>query len=122
MKKLFAVILAVVLALGTMAVCAEPMLGGWTVSENIEITDEQKTVFDKALEGLLGVNYEPLAYLGSQVVAGTNHCFLCRSTVVAPGAVPQLALVYIYEGLDGHAEILNIEMLTLGEFANEVME
>ena len=122
MKKFFAVILAIVLALGTMAVCAEPMMSGWTVSENIEITEEQKAVFDKALEGLLGVNYEPLAYLGSQVVAGTNHCFLCRSTVVYPGAVPQLALVYIYEALDGHAEILNIEMLTLGEFANEVME
>ncbi len=122
MKKLFVIVLAVVLALAMMAAVAEPLPGGWTVSENNEITDEQKAVFDKAMEGLLGVNYEPIAYLGSQVVAGTNHCFLCRATVVYPGASAQLVLVYIYENLKGAAEITNIAPLDLSAFAAEAME
>ena len=122
MKRLFAFILAIVLALGTAAAFAEPMLGGWSVSENIELTEDQKALFDRALENLVGVDYVPVAYLGSQVVAGTNHCFLCRATVVYPGATPQLALVYIYENLEGAAEITNIVMLDLGEFSTEAME
>lgn len=122
MKKLVAIILTVVMALGMMAACAEPMLGGWSVSENTEITDEQKALFDKAMEGLLGVNYEPIAFLGSQVVSGTNYCFLCRATVVYPGATVQLALVYIYENLEGATEVTNIVTLDLGELSAEVME
>ena len=122
MKKLVAIILTVVMALGMMAACAEPMLGGWSVSENTEITDEQKALFDKAMEGLLGVNYEPIAFLGSQVVSGTNYCFLCRATVVYPGATAQLALVYIYENLEGAPEVTNIVTLDLGELSAEVME
>ena len=61
----------------------------------------------------MGVDYVPVAYLGSQVVAGTNHCFLCRATVVYPGAQPTLALVYVWEKLDGTAEILSIADLDI---------
>ena len=122
MKKLFTVLLAALLILGTMAACAETMLGGWNVTESIEITEERKAVFDKALEGLVGVNYEPLAYLGSQVVAGTNHCFLCRATVVYPGATPGLALVYIYQDLEGNATIMTIESFDLAMFNGEALE
>ena len=55
---------------------------------------------------LVGVNYVPVAYLGSQVVAGTNHCFLCKATVVYPNAVPSYTLVYIHEDLEGNATIM----------------
>lgn len=82
--------------------------GGWAIAEDTSITAERKAVFDKALEGLVGVNYVPVAYLGSQVVAGTNHCFLTQATIVYPDAVPMFTLVYIYEDLSGNAEILNI--------------
>ena len=55
------------------------------------MTEEQKAVFDKAVEKLLGVSYEPVTYLGSQVVAGQNHCFLCKATVIYPDAKPTYA-------------------------------
>ena len=74
MKKMIAIILAAMLLIGVAAAVAEPMLGGWTVAESAEITEEQKAIFDKAMEKLVGVGYEPVAYLASQVVAGTNHC------------------------------------------------
>ena len=43
--------------------------------------------------------------IGSQVVAGMNYCQLCKVTAVAPDAKPQYRLVYIYEELNGNAEI-----------------
>ncbi len=85
--------------------------GGWSVAEDNTVTEGRKAVFDKAFEELVGVNYVPVAYLGSQVVAGTNHCFLTQATVVYPDAVPMFTLVYIYEDLSGNAEIMNIEDL-----------
>ena len=88
-------------------------VGGWAVAQDTEITDEQLKIFNKGIEGLAGVDYEPVAYLGSQLVSGTNHCYLCKSTVVYPGATNRYALVYIYEKLDGTEEILNIADVTL---------
>ena len=57
---------------------------------------------------MLGVDYEPVTYLGSQVVAGRNHAILCKATVVAPNAVPSWKIVYLYEDLQGNVSILNI--------------
>ncbi len=86
----------------------EPLAGGWQLTENCEMTDELRAIFEKALDGLTGVNYVPIACLGTQVVAGTNYCFLTQGTVVYPGAAPTYKLVYVYKDLSGNAEILNI--------------
>ena len=96
---------------------ATPMIGqtvgGWSIAEDAELTDDQRRLFAKALEGLVGVGYEPVAYLGSQVVAGLNHCFLCKATVVYPGAEPAYKLVYIYESLDGNASLTAVADLDI---------
>ncbi|MBR5110351.1 MAG: hypothetical protein IK099_09150 [Clostridia bacterium] len=113
MKKLFSLIL-VALMLFTAVGFAEPLAGGWTPSESPEITDALQAVFNKGLEGLVGVSYVPVAYLGSQVVAGTNHCFLAQATVVYPGAQPSYVLIYLYENLQGEVEILNIADFDFG--------
>ena len=115
MKKLIALIFVAMLLV--CAACAEeaPALsGGWAPSESPEITEEMQSLFDKGMEGLLGVNYVPVAYLGSQVVAGTNHCFLAQATVVVPDAQPFYALIYLYEKLDGTVEILHITPFDFG--------
>ena len=112
MKKIIALMLALLMFVGTGAI-ADGLLGGWTVAENTAITEEQKAIFDKALEKLVGVGYEPIAYLGSQTVAGVNHCFLCKATVIYPDAQPSFKLVYIHEDLEGNAEILNIADLDI---------
>lgn len=88
-------------------------VGGWSVPKDTKITEEELKIFNKAIEGLTGVGYEPVAYLGSKVVAGTNHCFLCKSTVIYPGATNRYTLVYIYEKFDRTEEILKFEDVTL---------
>lgn len=114
MKKLFALVL-VVLVLASAAFAEEgPLSGGWTASDSPEITDEIQAVFDKGLDGLVGVEYVPVAYLGSQVVAGTNHCILAQATAVVPDAQPYYVLIYLYEDLQGEVEILNIADFDFG--------
>jgi len=87
--------------------------GGWQTADDQNISAAQKAVFEKAMEKLVGVKYEPVAYLASQIVAGTNHCFLAKATVVRPGATPAYTLVYIYEDLKKDCKVLNIEDVTL---------
>lgn len=84
------------------------IVGGWKTSDSPVITDDFKKVFDMALSGLEGVDYTPVAYLASQVVAGMNHCVLCKATPVVPDAKTTYSIVYIYEDLEGNAEITDI--------------
>ena len=66
----------------------------WDMSVPTEITEEIQALFDKAMEGLVGVDYTPVVVLGE--AAGT-YCILCKATIVYPGAEPYNALVYISE-------------------------
>ena len=92
----------------------EPLAGGWTPAENFgELTEERLAVFRKGMETLLGVDYVPLAYLGSQVVAGTNHVFLVKGTLVVPARPVSYALAYLYEDLQGNVKLLNIADLPI---------
>ena len=96
--------------------------GGWAAEEDTAMTDDLKDLFEKALEGLTGVAYEPIAYLGHQIVAGINHCFLCKSTVIYPDAKPGYSLVYIYEDLNGGATVTRFAPLDLGALSVEPVE
>ena len=92
----------------------QTLAGGWTVAENPAVTEEVQALVSKALEGLMGVNYVPVAYLGSQVVAGTNHAVLCQATVVYPDAQPYYVILYLYQDLQGNVSILNIANFDIG--------
>ena len=81
----------------------ETLVGGWSVPESCQLTDDQRSAFEKVTEGLLGAEYEPVACLGTQVVAGTNYALLCTEKVVAPDAVPGFSVAYIYADLQGGA-------------------
>lgn len=116
MKKFLAVMLSLCMLM-SLAMAEAPLLGGWTQSEDPTVTEELKALFEKGLEGLVGVSYVPVAYLGSQTVAGTNHCFLAQATVVYPDAKPYYVLVYLYEDLEGNVSEPSFADLDLAAFA-----
>lgn len=89
------------------------VVGGWTNAEDPAMTEELRSIFEKATEGLLGVNYIPVACLGTQIVAGTNYCFLAQATVVYPDAAPKYVLVYVYQDLSGNATVMNFADLAV---------
>ena len=82
-------------------------VGSWANADSIEITDDIKAVVDKASETLTGATYVPVAYMGSQVVAGTNHAIFCKVVPSTAGGNDDatFAIVYIYEDLQGNCEI-----------------
>lgn len=89
---------------------SEEMGGGWSVNNELPnlLSEEENAIFTKALEGLDGVGYTPIAKLASQVVAGTNYAFLATGTAVSPDAATKLYVVNIYNDLEGNASVNNI--------------
>ncbi|MBR6352597.1 MAG: hypothetical protein IKS25_00620, partial [Oscillospiraceae bacterium] len=92
-------------------------LGGWTLSEDGTVTEEAANAFAGAAEALLGVNYTPVALLGTQLVSGTNYSLLCEAAAVTPNAPAYYAVATVYESLAGETEIRNIVVLDLGDIA-----
>lgn len=84
------------------------MVGGWSRAESPVVTDKMKGKLDKALDGMVGASYIPVAYLGSQIVAGTNYALLCRVSPVVPDAVETYEIVYLNETLEGEISIMDI--------------
>ena len=116
MKKLLALILTILMMI-TAASAEERQSGGWMLSADPAVTEELQALFDKGTETLTGISYIPVAYLGSQVVAGTNHAFLCRAVTAYPGSLetdPAYAMVYLYEDLSGRVSILSIADFDIG--------
>ena len=122
MKHIIAIAITLVLLLASTALAEGGMTGSWTFPENVEMTDEMKTVFEKGIDGLLGVSYTPVACLGTQVVAGTNYCFLCKARVVIPDADDYYALVYLYQDPAGDVSVLNIVPMDIVEMGMEGLE
>lgn len=85
--------------------------GGWT-NFNFNLSQKAKEVFKKAVHDLVGVGYTPLAF-ATQVVAGTNWCFLSEARV--PGSDYENAvLLYIYQPLKGDPHIIEINTIKPG--------
>jgi hypothetical protein len=94
----------------------EPIVGGLNMNQgdfSVDKNADVKAAFDKALDGLVGCKYETVAYIGSQVVAGTNYVILCRTTPVYPDAVSVFSLVTVYVDLQGNAELSDVTDLSI---------
>lgn len=122
MKKLLALILAALLG-ASLAFCltscddeektdngtsGDEIVGGWSSPDSVKLTDEATNALKKATEKLAGGTYEPIALLGTQVVAGTNYRLLCTFTPATEGADASYTIVTVYEDLEGNAEITEI--------------
>ena len=92
------------------------LAGGWTAAEDQTVTQDVEqllwTALDRYQTGTITVSYTPVAYLGSQVVAGTNHAILCRSQEI--NQAPIWVIIYLYQDLQGGVSVLNIEEINLG--------
>ncbi len=73
------------------------IVGGY--SEDRDVTDDDMAIFDQAMAGEVGVTYEP-EKVATQVVAGTNYRFYCKSTTVTSAPEEGYAYVYIFVPLE----------------------
>ena len=98
---------------------AEDVAGGWEVPEDYtqaELPDQVKAAFEKGIEQVGGSTFTPMAYLGSQVVAGTNYAVLVEGELASQEPVSNIQVAVIYEDLDGNAELTNICTLDPADF------
>ena len=81
------------------------MPGGWTAATDTKVTEDVNKIVTNATEKLVGAKLEPIAYLGSQVVAGKNHMILCKSTPVALNGSASYVIITVYQDLQGNCKI-----------------
>jgi hypothetical protein len=83
-------------------------VGGWSAWS--ELTPESKEVFDVATHGIIGAKYAA-NYFSTQVVNGTNFCFIGTITPAYPNASLIVDKIYIYRPLNGEPHISSIEKI-----------
>lgn len=84
--------------------------GGW--SPYRDLTPEDEAVFNKAMEGLVGVSYEPKK-VSKQIVNGANYRFFCYGVPAVQGDNSFPAIVTIYDAPDAEPKITNIQRVLL---------
>ena len=79
-----------------------PVVGGWIVNTDTEphVSADDEALFKKAAESGNDPGLKPVACVATQVVAGTNHAFLCTDYDLA------WKMVTVYEDLQGNAKII----------------
>lgn len=80
------------------------------IIEEAKLDTELEKYFKEATEKLVGVQYKPLVYVGSQLVKGMNYFFICEAKMVRPGAEPHLVLLS-FNVFDNVATIHSIERI-----------
>ncbi len=112
-KRLISLILVLTFLLTGVCAFAD---GGWSINTSTKALMNDKKArqaLKKATEDFTGYEVTPLALLATQVVAGTNYCLLCYGKPVTQKPVSSLCKVYIYEDLQGKAEITKIKEIKL---------
>ncbi|MBQ6773921.1 MAG: hypothetical protein IJP48_07685 [Synergistaceae bacterium] len=91
------------------------ILGGWNLDEVKGCTLPQKpqSAFIAVTSALVGAEYEPVAYLGSQQVNGTNYRILAIQNYISPNSTPQIVRMIIHEDLDGTVRLMSISRADL---------
>jgi hypothetical protein len=94
----------------------EMIVGGWTSNNDIKplnIPKDAMDAFDRAAKEYDGMTFEPIALLGSQVVAGKNYMFLCKGTTVTQNPKTSLKTVIVYNDLGNNSEITLVKLMKL---------
>jgi hypothetical protein len=74
------------------------MLGSWNINVVVDgMPEKVATAVSKLNEQLLGAEYTPIAYLGSQVVNGTNHAVLAEQLLITGRDTKNVVLIIFNE-------------------------
>lgn len=90
-------------------------LGGWDTSEmkGCNLPQKAATAFSNATMNLVGADYEPVLYVGKQLVNGTNYCFIAVQTLITAIPKKQLVSLVVHETLDGVCNVASVGKVKL---------
>ena len=94
-------------------------VGGWQIAEigRVELSEEELGVFEDTLKELVGVDYEPVCVVATQVVAGRNLVYLARGTTVTANPESSFYFVTIYQDLEGVTSLTAINKIDIYDIA-----
>ncbi len=91
------------------------ILGGWNLDEvkGTALPQKVQTDFTAVTSEIVGADYEPLAYLGSQQVNGTNYRILALQRLVVPDTEKKIVKMIIHEAIDGSVRLVSVSRVAL---------
>lgn len=91
------------------------LLGGWDIKElkYCNLPQKVQTAFTSVTSELVGADYEPVLYVGSQLVNGTNYCVIAKQTLITASPEYYLVKIIINVELDGTAKLVSISRLAI---------
>lgn len=92
------------------------MVGNWEININVNgMPQKIASAVSKLNTTLIGAEYDPIAYLGSQVVNGTNHAVLAEQTIVTGRDSKNIVmLIFNEKPNEMEATLVNIERIVEG--------
>ena len=91
------------------------VFGGWNYDEvkSCNLPQKAQSAFTAVTSELAGADYEPVAYLGSQKVNGTNYCIIALKKPVVLNGTKSVVKLIIHTGLDGAVKLEKISRITM---------
>jgi hypothetical protein len=92
------------------------MFGEWNINVVVDAMPQKvATAIGELADQLIGAEYKPIAYLGSQVVNGTNHAVLAEQTILSGKDTKNLVvLIFNEKPNDSVATLVSIERVVEG--------
>lgn len=91
------------------------VLGGWNIDEmkGCNLPQKAQSAFTAVTGGLVGADYQPVLYVGSQVVNGVNYCILAKQTIITATPEYRLVKVIVNVSPNGTPSLVSISGIAL---------
>ncbi len=94
----------------------ETLAGGWAAPAEytaVTLPEDVQAVFDMALDGYIGLQQTPIAYLGRQLAAGSNYAILTHASLLTATPIHAVQILFLHVDLDGNASIMSISTVSV---------
>ena len=90
-------------------------LGGWNYEEvkSCALPQKAASAFIAVTSELVGAEYQPVLYAGSQQVNGTNYCIFALQKAVTPSGEVRLMKLVINEEPRGEYRLVSVSVIPM---------
>ena len=90
-------------------------LGSWDISEikGCNLPQKAQSAFTAVTGELVGADYQPVLYVGSQLVNGTNYCILAIQTIITAEPKKNLVKVIVNVSTNGVASLVSVSGIAI---------
>lgn len=91
------------------------MLGSWNYDDVkvCNLPQKAQSAFTEVTSSLVGADYEPIAYLGSQTVSGTNYGVLALQKSVTATPETRLMKLIINRDTEGKSSLVSVSVIPM---------